>query len=92
MTNDSIVLLSHNFAAILYKIYFRFRLLQLNEQAMACRIGNMLLTFQFPHLPVNSLKSVQGHPKRESDTRFSISGFFHESVSPRPISIPMGPF
>ncbi len=26
------------------------------------------------------------------DTRFSSSGFFHESVSPRPISIPMGPF
>ncbi len=64
MTNDSIVLLSLNFAAgaILYKIYFRFRLLQLNEQAMACRIGNVLLTFQFPHLPVNSLKSVEGFP------------------------------
>ncbi len=28
----------------------------------------------------------------ESDTRFSISGFFHESVSPRPPSIPLGPF
>jgi hypothetical protein len=36
MTNDSIVLLSLNFAAILYKIFFRFRSLQLNEQAMAC--------------------------------------------------------
>jgi hypothetical protein len=46
MTNDSNVLLSLNFAAILYKIYFRFRLLQLNEQAMASRVGNVLLTFQ----------------------------------------------
>ncbi len=33
-----------------------------------------------------------GPPKRESDTRFSTSGFFHESVSPRPPSIPLGPF
>ncbi len=46
MTNDSIVLLSLNFDAILHKIYFLFRLLQLNEQTMACRIGNVLLTFQ----------------------------------------------
>ena len=30
--------------------------------------------------------------KRESDTRFSTSGFFHESVSPRPPSIPLEPF
>jgi hypothetical protein len=28
----------------------------------------------------------------ESDTRFSTLGFFHESVSPKPPSIPMGPF
>ncbi len=54
MTNDSNrlqtvvidVILSLNFAAILHKIYFLFRLLQLNEQSMACRIGNVLLTFQ----------------------------------------------
>ncbi len=26
------------------------------------------------------------------NTRFSASGFFHESVSPRPPSIPLGPF
>jgi hypothetical protein len=24
--------------------------------------------------------------------RFSTSGFFHESVSPQPLSIPLGPF
>jgi hypothetical protein len=30
--------------------------------------------------------------KRESDTRFSTSGFFHESLSPGPPSIPLGPF
>jgi hypothetical protein len=29
---------------------------------------------------------------RESDTRFSTSGFFHESVSPRPPSIPLEPY
>ncbi len=28
----------------------------------------------------------------ESDKRFSTSGFFHESVSPRPPSIPLEPF
>ena len=27
-----------------------------------------------------------------SVTRFSTSGFFHESVSPKPLSIPLGPF
>jgi hypothetical protein len=27
-----------------------------------------------------------------SDTRFSTSGFFHEPVSPGPMSIPLGPF
>jgi hypothetical protein len=31
-------------------------------------------------------------PERESDTRLSTSGFFHESESPRPPSIPLGPF
>jgi hypothetical protein len=30
--------------------------------------------------------------KRESDTRFSHSGFFHKSMSLRPLSIPIGPF
>ncbi len=30
--------------------------------------------------------------KRESDTRFSISVFFHESVSPGPLSNPLGSF
>ncbi len=30
--------------------------------------------------------------KRKSDKRFSSSGFFHESVSPEPLSIPLGPF
>ena len=29
---------------------------------------------------------------RESDTRISTSGFFHKSVSPGPLSIPLGPF
>ncbi len=29
---------------------------------------------------------------RKSDTRFSTSSFFHESVSPRPLSIPLEPF
>ncbi len=28
----------------------------------------------------------------EFDTRFLSSGFFHESVSPRPLSMPMGLF
>ncbi len=30
--------------------------------------------------------------QRESDTRFSTSDFFHKSVSPGPLSIPLGPF
>jgi hypothetical protein len=30
--------------------------------------------------------------QRESDTRFSASSFFHKSVSPGPLSIPIGPF
>jgi hypothetical protein len=30
--------------------------------------------------------------ERESDRRFSTSDFFHESVSPRPPSIPLEPF
>jgi hypothetical protein len=30
--------------------------------------------------------------KRDSATRFSISGIFHESVSPKPLSLPLGPF
>jgi hypothetical protein len=30
--------------------------------------------------------------ERESDTRFSTSGFLHESVSPGPLRIPLGPF
>ncbi len=29
---------------------------------------------------------------RESDTRFSTSDFFHKSVSPGPLSMPIGPF
>ncbi len=49
------VILSLNFDAILHKIYFLFRLLQLNEQTMACRIGNVLLTFQFPS-PQSAIK------------------------------------
>jgi len=28
----------------------------------------------------------------DSVTRFSTSGFFHESVSPKPLSLPIGPF
>ncbi len=31
-------------------------------------------------------------PLRDSVTRFSTSGFFHESVSPKPLSIPLGSF
>ncbi len=38
------------------------------------------------------LKLVASGPLKESDTRFSTSGFFHESVSPRPPSIPLEPF
>ncbi len=30
--------------------------------------------------------------KKSCDTRFLTSGFFHESVSPKPLSIPLGPF
>ncbi len=30
--------------------------------------------------------------KRDSVTRFFASGFFHESVSPKPLSIALGPF
>ncbi len=30
--------------------------------------------------------------QRESDTRFSTSGFFHESVTPGPMSTPLGLF
>ncbi len=38
------VLLSFNFAAVLYKIYFLFRLLQPNESAKFNRIGEVVLT------------------------------------------------
>ena len=31
-------------------------------------------------------------PYRDSVTRFFASGFFYESVSPQPQSIPLGPF
>jgi hypothetical protein len=31
-------------------------------------------------------------PLRDSVTRFFASGFFHESVSPQPQSIPLRPF
>ncbi len=30
--------------------------------------------------------------RRDSVTRFFASGFFHESVSPKPLSIPLGSF
>jgi hypothetical protein len=33
-----------------------------------------------------------GFPYRDSVTRFFASGFFHESVSPQPQSIPLGTF
>jgi hypothetical protein len=36
------VLLSLNFATVLYIIYFLFRLLRLVEEAMACLIDNVL--------------------------------------------------
>jgi hypothetical protein len=32
------------------------------------------------------------HALRDSATRFSTSGFFHESVSPKPLSIPLWTF
>jgi hypothetical protein len=38
---------------------------------------------------VNTIKAIC---QRDSVTRFSISGFFHESVSPHPQSISLGPF
>ena len=31
-------------------------------------------------------------PKRDSVTRFFTSGFSHEAPSPKPLSIPLGPF
>ncbi len=40
----------------------------------------------------NSKTSRDSYNKKESDTRFSTSSFFHESVSPGPLSIPLGPF
>ncbi len=36
--------------------------------------------------------TIVDNSKRDSATRFSTSGFFHESVSPYPLSIPLGPF
>jgi hypothetical protein len=33
-----------------------------------------------------------GLSERDNATRFSASGFFHESVSLKPLSIPLGPF
>jgi hypothetical protein len=36
--------------------------------------------------------TVPRYGLRESDTRFSPSGFFYESLSPGPLSIPLGPF
>jgi hypothetical protein len=30
--------------------------------------------------------------KRDSAMRFSTSGFYYESVSPKPLGIPLGPF
>jgi hypothetical protein len=35
---------------------------------------------------------MQNYVKRESDTKFLTSDFFHKSVSPGPLSIPLGPF
>jgi hypothetical protein len=41
--------------------------------------------------PVALLAPLEKHQK-DSVTRFSTYGFFHESVSPKPLSIPLGPF
>ncbi len=48
-------------------------------------------------LHILSVKIVCVHkkpasPLGENATRFLTSGFFHESVSPKPLSIPKGPF
>ncbi len=42
--------------------------------------------------PPQSFSIGSAKCNRESDTRFSTSSFFHESVSPRPPSIPLEPF
>jgi hypothetical protein len=38
------------------------------------------------------LTATSGCVQRDSATRISTSGFFHESVSPKPLSIQLGPF
>jgi hypothetical protein len=35
---------------------------------------------------------TRGQIKERVSQRFSTFGFFHESVSPKPLSIPLGPF
>ncbi len=65
-------------------------------------------TFKLPAGSVHQIRISVNSPRRRTngklavpklcrflkgaDTRFSSSGFFHESVCPRPISIPSGPF
>ncbi len=41
---------------------------------------------------LNSPRLTAGLYQRDSVTRYFASGFFHESVSPQPQSIPLGPF
>jgi hypothetical protein len=40
----------------------------------------------------SKIKQTHRSPSRKSDTRFSILGFVHESVSPWPLSNLLGPF
>jgi hypothetical protein len=44
-------------------------------------------------IKIEEIKNLTlGHLERDSVTRFSTSSFFHESVSPKPLSILLGPF
>ncbi len=42
--------------------------------------------------PLMQIQSGPTVPLKEVDTRFLTSDFFHKSVSPGPLSIPLGPF
>ncbi len=48
--------------------------------------------YVFINVYSTSSDAVPLSPYRDSDRRFSTSGFFHESISPKPLSIPLGPF
>jgi hypothetical protein len=48
--------------------------------------------YENPNFLPGSIHTTVARFKRDSSMRFSTSGFFHESVSPEPLSIQLAPF